>query len=44
MVTCQDAENFHQHFHYHSIKDKINHLENSTRPEIAYAVHQCAQL
>jgi len=30
-------------FHYHSIIGKLNFLEKSTRPDIAYAVHQCAR-
>jgi hypothetical protein len=29
-------------FHYRSVIGKLNFLEKSTRPEIAYAVHQCA--
>jgi hypothetical protein len=30
-------------FHYRSIIGKLNFLEKSTRPELAYAVHQCAR-
>jgi hypothetical protein len=30
-------------FHYRSIIGKLNFLEKSTRPDIAYAVHQCAR-
>jgi len=30
-------------FHYRSIIGKLNILEKSTRPDIAYAVHQCAR-
>ena len=30
-------------FHYRSIVGKLNFLEKSTRPDIAYAVHQCAR-
>ncbi len=30
-------------FHYRSVIGKLNFLEKSTRPEIAYAVHQCAR-
>ena len=29
-------------FHYRSVIGKLNFLEKSTRPDIAYAVHQCA--
>jgi hypothetical protein len=30
-------------FHYRSIVGRLNFLEKSTRPDIAYAVHQCAR-
>jgi hypothetical protein len=30
-------------FHYRSVIGKLNFLEKSTRPEIVYAVHQCAR-
>jgi hypothetical protein len=30
-------------FHYRSVIGKLNFLEKSTRPDIAYAVHQCAR-
>jgi Reverse transcriptase (RNA-dependent DNA polymerase) len=30
-------------FHYMSVIGKLNYLEKSTRPDIAYAVHQCAR-
>ena len=30
-------------WHYRSIIGKLNFLEKSTRPDIAYAVHQCAR-
>jgi len=30
-------------FNYRSVIGKLNYLEKSTRPEIAYAVHQCAR-
>ena len=30
-------------FHYRSVIGKLNYLEKSTRPDIAYAVHQCAR-
>jgi hypothetical protein len=34
---------FDKKFHYRSVIGKLNFLEKSTRPEIAYAVHQCAR-
>jgi hypothetical protein len=34
---------FDDSFHYRSIIGKLNFLEKSTRPELAYAVHQCAR-
>jgi hypothetical protein len=30
-------------FHYRSVIGKLNYLEKSTRPDIAFAVHQCAR-
>jgi hypothetical protein len=38
-----DADPFDQHFHYRSAIGKLNYLEKSTRPDIAYATHQCAR-
>jgi hypothetical protein len=34
---------FDQSFHYRSVIGKLNYLEKTTRPEISYAVHQCAR-
>jgi Reverse transcriptase (RNA-dependent DNA polymerase) len=34
---------FDGHFHYQSVIGKLNYLEKSTRPDLAYAVHQCAR-
>jgi hypothetical protein len=34
---------FNKSFHYRSVIGKLNFLEKSTRPELAYAVHQCAR-
>ena len=34
---------FDEHFHYRAVIGKLNYLEKSTRPDIAYAVHQCAR-
>ncbi len=38
-----DGDAFDDSFHYRSLIRKLNFLEKSTRPEIAYAVHQCAR-
>jgi hypothetical protein len=38
-----DGEDFAEHWSYRSIIGKLNFLEKSTRPDIAYAVHQCAR-
>jgi hypothetical protein len=38
-----DGEPFAERWDYRSIIGKLNFLEKSTRPEIAYAVHQCAR-
>jgi hypothetical protein len=32
-----------EHWHYRSVIGKLNYLEKSSRPDIAYAVHQCAR-
>ena len=34
---------FDAHFHYRSLIGKCNYLEKSTRPDIAFATHQCAR-
>lgn len=34
---------FDGHFDYRSVIGKLNYLEKSTRPDIAYIVHQCAR-
>ena len=33
---------FDDHFHYRRVIGKMMYLEKSTRPDLAYAVHQCA--
>jgi hypothetical protein len=38
-----DGEPFREKWDYRSIIGMLNFLEKSTRPEIAYAVHQCAR-
>jgi Reverse transcriptase (RNA-dependent DNA polymerase) len=37
------GEPMQEAWHYRSIIGKLNFLEKSTRPDIAYAVHQCAR-
>ena len=34
---------FREDWHYRSIIGKLNFLEKSTRPDLAYSVHQCAR-
>ena len=38
-----DGKLFDNRFDYRSIIGQLNFLEKSTRPDIAYAVHQCAR-
>ena len=38
-----ESQPFDGHFNYRSVIGKANYLEKSTRPEIAYALHHCAQ-
>jgi hypothetical protein len=38
-----DSPAFDNNFHYRSVIGKLNYLEKSTRPDISYAVHQCAR-
>ena len=38
-----DGPDFAYNFNYRSIVGKLNFLEKGTRPDIAYAVHQCAR-
>jgi Reverse transcriptase (RNA-dependent DNA polymerase) len=37
-----ESKDFDNYFHYRRAIGKLNYLEKSTRPDIAYAVHQCA--
>ena len=39
----EKSEPFNKRWHYRSIIGKLNYLEKCTRPDIAYAVHQCAR-
>jgi hypothetical protein len=38
-----NSSDFDGHFHYWRVIGKLNYLEKSTRPDIAYQVHQCAR-
>ena len=38
-----NGKEFDNRFNYRSVIGKLNVLEKSTRPDIAYAVHQCAR-
>jgi hypothetical protein len=38
-----DSPVFTESWHYRSIMERLNFLEKSTRPDITYAVHQCAR-
>ena len=37
------SQDFDRSFHYRSVIGKLNYLEKCTRPDIAYAAHQCAR-
>jgi hypothetical protein len=37
------GEHFYEAFHYRSVISKLNYLEKSTRPDLSFAVHQCAR-
>ena len=38
-----DGEEFNRSWEYRSVVGKLNYLEKCTRPDIAFAVHQCAR-
>ena len=38
-----DGEDHDGHFDYRSVIGKLNYVKKSTRPDIGYAVHQCAR-
>ena len=38
-----DGEDFNRPWEYRSVVGKLNYLEKCTRPDIAFAVHQCAR-
>ena len=39
----ESSRPFDDSFHYRSVIGKLNYLEKCTRPDIAYATHQCAR-
>ncbi len=43
LLKFPQLPDFDKSFHYRSVIGKLNYLEKCTRPDIAYATHQCAQ-
>lgn len=43
LQSFQQSAPFDYSFNYASVIGKLNYLERGTRPDIAYAVHQCAR-
>ncbi len=43
LLRHKDSPSHNEKWHYRGIIGKLNYLEKSTRPDIAYAVHQCAR-
>ena len=43
LTADPEGKSFEYTFDYRSVIGKLNFLEKSTRPDIAYAVHQCAR-
>jgi len=43
LTSDDEGASFDNSFDYCSMIGKLNYLEKSTRPEIAYTVHQCAR-
>ena len=43
LTAHPDSPDFDNNFHYRSVIGKLNYLEKCTRPDISYAVHQCAR-
>ena len=43
LTKFSESPDFDNSFHYRSVIGKLNYLERCTRPDIAYATHQCAR-
>ena len=43
LFSHKDSDEFDKYFHYRSVIGKLNYLEKSCQPDIAYVVHQCAR-
>jgi hypothetical protein len=43
MQPFHDSPPHSEEWHYRSVIGKLNYLEKASRPDIAYAVHQCAR-
>ncbi len=43
LLRHKDSQDHDEKWHYRGIIGKLNYLEKSTRPDISYAVHQCAR-
>jgi hypothetical protein len=43
MQPFQNSQLHSEEWHYRSVIGKLNYLEKASRPDIAYAVHQCAR-
>ena len=43
LLKHEESKEFDNSFHYRSVIGKLNYLEKCTRPDIAYATHQCAR-
>jgi hypothetical protein len=43
LLRHKDSDDHNEKWHYRGVIGKLNYLEKSTRPDISYAVHQCAR-
>ncbi len=43
LLRHKDSPDHNEKWHYRGVIGKLNYLEKSTRPDISYAVHQCAR-
>ena len=43
LLRDEDGDRYDEAWDYRSVIGKMNYLEKSTRPDISYAVHQCAR-